>query len=253
MRTDERSPTEHGAGAPVRIVGLTRRFDGLPVIDGLDLEVGSGGVTAVLGPSGCGKTTLLRILAGLIEADSGVIEGAEPNGATILFQEPRLLPWETVRANVEFVLPPQWPAGERRAAVEAILADVQMAEFARYYPAELSGGMAQRVALARAFVHPGDLLLLDEPFQGLDLSLRLSLIAVFERLLHSHPRTSIFVTHSVREALLVGDSVALLSPRPARVVEVAANRLETADRRLESEAFIRRERELYARIRELAG
>jgi NitT/TauT family transport system ATP-binding protein len=239
----------HGAaGAPLSIRGLVKRFDDLPVLDGLDLDVPARGVTAVLGPSGCGKTTLLRILAGLVRADAGRIEGARPEQVTILFQEPRLLPWETVRANVEFVLPPHWEPGERAAAVAAVLADVQMAEFAGYYPAELSGGMAQRVALARAFVYPGELLLLDEPFQGLDLSLRLSLIGVFERLLASRPRTSLFVTHSVREALLVGEEIALLSARPARVVEMTGNDLPRGERRLDSEAFIRRERDLYRAI-----
>ncbi|MFP4372753.1 MAG: ABC transporter ATP-binding protein [Spirochaetaceae bacterium] len=237
-----------GEGTPLSIRGLTKRFDDLPVLDGLDLEVPSRGVTAVLGPSGCGKTTLLRIIAGLIGADAGRIEGVPAEQVTILFQEPRLLPWETVRANVEFVLPQTWDAAARAAAVWAVLEDVQMAEFSEFYPAELSGGMAQRVALARAFVHPGELLLLDEPFQGLDLSLRLSLIGVFERLRAARPRASLFVTHSVREALLVGEEIALLSDRPARVREVSRNELGPQDRRLDSEAFIRRERELYSAI-----
>jgi NitT/TauT family transport system ATP-binding protein len=241
------------SGPGISIRGLARSFEGLAVLSGLDLEVPPQGVTAVLGPSGCGKTTLLRILAGLIPADAGVIEGVAPQEVTLLFQQPRLLPWETVRANVEFVLPPAWPAGERAAAVESVLADVQMGEFSAYYPAELSGGMAQRVALARAFVHPGRLLLLDEPFQGLDLSLRLVLIGVLGRLLEAHPRTSIFVTHSVREALLVGEEIALLSARPARVVEVTRNGLPPEERRLDSEAFLHLERQLYGRIRESAG
>jgi NitT/TauT family transport system ATP-binding protein len=219
------------SGPGISIRGLARSFEGLAVLSGLDLEVPSQGVTAVLGPSGCGKTTLLRILAGLIPADAGVIEGVAPQEVTLLFQQPRLLPWETVRANVEFVLPPAWPAGERAAAVESVLADVQMGEFSAYYPAELSGGMAQRV----------------------DLSLRLVLIGVLGRLLEAHPRTSIFVTHSVREALLVGEEIALLSARPARVVEVTRNGLPPEERRLDSEAFLHLERQLYGRIRESAG
>jgi NitT/TauT family transport system ATP-binding protein len=237
----------------VRISGLEKRFEELPVISSLDLEIPAEGVTCLLGPSGCGKTTLLRIIAGLIEPDAGRVEGVQPEETTILFQEPRLLPWETVVSNVEFVLPPVWPAEQRRAAAASILADVQMSDFSSYYPGELSGGMAQRVSLARAFVHPGRLLLLDEPFQGLDLSLRLALIGVFMRLLQTHPRTSVFVTHSVREALLVGDEVVLLSSRPARVVEVTHNDLPESARRLDSEEFIRRERGLYMRIRKTVG
>jgi NitT/TauT family transport system ATP-binding protein len=218
------------------------------VLDGVDLDVSDRSVVAVLGPSGCGKTTLLKLIAGLLVPDAGEVTGTEPQDITVMFQEPRLLPWETVGGNVEFVLPPSWARSQREEAVRGILRDVQMSEFASYYPAELSGGMAQRVSLARAFVSPGRLLLLDEPFQGLDLSLRLALIGVFERLLQSHPRTSIFVTHSVREALLVGNEIALLSGRPARLTDVTTNELEPEQRRLDNEAFIRAERELYGRI-----
>ena len=114
----------------LELQGLRKSFGGLPVIDGIDLEIPDGGVTTLLGPSGCGKTTLLRILAGLIDADAGDVRGFIPGDATILFQEPRLLPWETVAGNVEFVLPADWSAADRRVAVEAALADVQMVEFA---------------------------------------------------------------------------------------------------------------------------
>lgn len=246
MRTsDERAGSTPPA---LSIRSLEKHFDGLPVIEGLDLEVPARGVTALLGPSGCGKTTLLRIIAGLIPADRGAVDGPNPEEITILFQQPRLLPWETVRSNVEFVMPPHAAQAERDAAVEAVLADVQMADFSAYYPAELSGGMAQRVALARAFVNPGRLLLLDEPFQGLDLPLRLALIGVFERLRAAHPRTSLFVTHSVREALLVGDEIVRVSARPARVLERTVNELSREDRRLDSDAFLRRERDLYGRL-----
>ncbi|MFO8063488.1 MAG: ABC transporter ATP-binding protein [Spirochaetota bacterium] len=230
------------------VKGLSKQFEELPVIQKMNLEVPDNGVTTLLGPSGCGKTTLLRTMAGLIEPDVGTIEGLDREEVTFLFQEPRLLPWETVFSNVEFVLPPAWSREERHAAVSAILADVQMSDFSAYYPAELSGGMAQRVALGRAFVYPGRVLLLDEPFQGLDFSLQLALIGVFKRLLRTHPRTSVFVTHSVREALLVGDTLVRLSERPARVVEVFVNDLSPQERRVDSEAFARRERELYRAI-----
>jgi NitT/TauT family transport system ATP-binding protein len=228
--------------------GLWKRFETLDVLHGVDLDVADGSVTAVLGPSGCGKTTLLRVIAGLLAPDAGEVGGAEPEEVTVMFQEPRLLPWETVWNNVEFVLPPTLARPARQEAVAMILEDVQMSDFASYYPPQLSGGMAQRVALARAFVAPGSLLLLDEPFQGLDLSLRLSLIEVFKRLLQAHPRTSVFVTHSVREALLVGDDIVLLSARPARVTSITPNRLGSDERRLDSESFIRHERALYRQI-----
>ncbi|MFP3958695.1 MAG: ABC transporter ATP-binding protein [Spirochaetaceae bacterium] len=248
MSGDMSNAVSDKVSGDVTVRGLRKCFGDLCVLKGLDLDVPWGGITAVLGPSGCGKSTLLRILAGLIRADGGSVGGVRPEEVTILFQQPRLLPWETVEENVEFVLPPDWPAPRRKEAVEEVLRDVQMAEFARYYPAELSGGMAQRVALARAFVHPGRLLLLDEPFQGLDLSLRLTLIEVYKRLLTSHPRTSVFVTHSVREALLIGERVVLLSSRPARVQAVRVNDLPDSERRLDGEAFMVRERDLYRRL-----
>ena len=194
----------------------------LRALDGVDLTVGAGEFVALVGPSGCGKTTLLRAAGGLLEPTRGAIEvlggtgdAARASGAIgLVTQDAGLLPWLTVEDNVRLTL--HLTAAE--ADVPALLERVGIARFARYYPSQLSGGMRQRVALARALAHGPRLLLMDEPFGALDeLSreeLRLELLEIWER-----ERSSVlFVTHAVREAVLLADRVVVMSGRPGRVV-----------------------------------
>jgi NitT/TauT family transport system ATP-binding protein len=197
----------------------------LLALDGVDLEVAEGEFVSLVGPSGCGKSTLLRAAAGLLTPRAGelsVLGGTAERAATehqlgLVTQEPGLLPWRTVAANVGLALQ---ITGARRAGdhVEALLRRVGMERFATYYPRQLSGGMRQRVALARALAHGPRLLLMDEPFGALDeLSreeLRLELLRIWER-----DRISVlFVTHSIREAVLLSDRVLVMSPAPGRIV-----------------------------------
>lgn len=179
----------------------------------------------VLGPSGCGKTTLLRLMGGLIDPDHGElsIDGTAPQPGPdigMVFQSCRLVPWMTVGQNVNFALGPmRLGKADRRERVQAVLGRVGLSRFHAAYPHMLSGGMMQRVALARALVCKPSILLMDEPFAALDAQTRELMQTELRKLTDSHGVTTVFVTHSVDEALILGDQVVVLSPRPGRVVE----------------------------------
>lgn len=212
-----------GAAVAVRNARVTYPVRGgaLPALDGVTLSLAPGEFISVIGPSGCGKSTLLRAIAGIQRLDDGSVE-VDGRSAGLLaagdlglvFQSPALLPWRTVRQNV--LLPLQ--AGRGLCGdVDGALALAGLAQFGGLYPNQLSGGMQQRAALARALVHRPRLLLLDEPFGALDEinreHLRLELLDMWQR---DRPSV-VFVTHSVREAVLLSDRVVVLSPRPGRV------------------------------------
>lgn len=199
---------------------------GAAALSDISLDAQRGETVVLLGPSGCGKTTLLRIAAGLVQPTGGTVmvrgKPPRPGGeSAIVFQSFRLLPWKTVAGNVAFALP-DLPAAERAERVRRYVDLVGLTRFADAYPAQLSGGMRQRTALARALAREPGLLLMDEPFASLDAQSRELMQAETMRLTESaaHGPAILFVTHSVDEALMVGDRVVLLSPRPGRVAEV---------------------------------
>jgi NitT/TauT family transport system ATP-binding protein len=231
----------------VRILDISKSFGDLEVFSGLSLDLTENAVTAVLGPSGCGKTTLLNLIGGILAPDSGSITGMEDKVLSYLFQEPRLIPWKTVEGNLDFVLKPVIPPeAERKALIRETLATVDLLPFRSYLPGALSGGMRQRVGIARAFAYPSNMILMDEPFQALDLSLRLSLAEVFNTLWLKESRTAVFVTHDIHEALMLGDDIVVLSIRPARIERVFRNPLARAERRLDRDEILGLEKELYA-------
>jgi NitT/TauT family transport system ATP-binding protein len=198
-----------------KVTALSKSFNDLKVFADLTLEFPAGKITAILGPSGCGKTTLLNILAGLTVPDSGTVKLDGP--VSYVFQEPRLLPWLTVWQNVALVLEEILDREEIKKAVRQYLTAVGVNEYSHFFPVQLSGGLKQRVALARAFAYPADVLLMDEPFKSLDLKARLQISRDFLALWRAAPRTVILVTHDVREAVLLGDKVVLLTEKPAQV------------------------------------
>ncbi len=221
-----------GSGYVVEVEGLRRSFDDRPVLQGVDLRLRPGELVALLGASGLGKTTLLRILAGIDPGATGHV--VVPRRRAIVFQEHRLLPWLRVVDNVALGL----PRGEARAA--DLLAEVGLADRARAWPRQLSGGQAQRVALARALVRAPELLLLDEPFGALDALTRLRMHALVRQLWMRHRPTILLVTHDVDEALTLADRVLVLvegriasehavpSARPRRRSDPAILRLREA-------------------------
>jgi NitT/TauT family transport system ATP-binding protein len=193
----------------------------------ISLRVSPGEFVCLVGPSGCGKTTLLRLMDGLLEPDEGqiLIDGAnQPSPgphAGFVFQSFRLLPWRTVQDNVEFPLEIQKLDGKRRRQrAGEYLRLVGLEGFEHSYPHELSGGMQQRVGLARALALEPQILLMDEPFAALDAQTREFMQVELSRLWESLGLAIVFVTHSLDEALFLGDSVVLIGPRPGSVQEV---------------------------------
>jgi NitT/TauT family transport system ATP-binding protein len=214
-------------GARLEIRGVSHAFAlekrSLPVLQEIDFTVEPGEFIALLGPSGCGKSTLLRLAAGLEPPTEGTllvdgipIAGTDP-GRTIMFQDPTLFPWRTVRANAQLGPEARGTLAVHAAKVEDALSLVGLSGFAEAYPHQLSGGMAQRASLARALVNEPRLLMLDEPLGKLDsltrLAMQREIVALWER----ERFTALLVTHDVEEALLLADRVLVLSDRPARI------------------------------------
>ena len=219
--------TDRG-GAPVRLAKLFHQFDfhgqPLPVLDGIDFAVGPSDFVALLGPSGCGKSTLLRLVAGLERPRLGrifirenEIEGPDPS-RILVFQDPTLYPWRTVRQNVALGLEARGELRARGERIDAVLRQVGLDGFDCAYPHQLSGGMAQRAALARALVNEPLVLLLDEPLANLDSLTRIAMQTELLALWQRERFTAFLVTHDVEEALYLAQRVLVLSHRPARVL-----------------------------------
>ncbi len=225
----EPQPTEESVGVELR--GVTRRFrssrgDEVVALRGLDLSAADGEVLAVVGPSGCGKSTLLELLAGLGDPDEGSLAAGgnssrEGRLAACAYMPQRdlLLPWRSALANAALALEVQGvPAAAARRRALPLFERFGLAEFAGALPAELSGGMRQRIAFLRTLLAGRLVLLLDEPFGALDSITRAAMQEWLAEALAAEPRTVVLVTHDVREALYLGDRVAVLSPRPGRLV-----------------------------------
>jgi NitT/TauT family transport system ATP-binding protein len=196
-------------------------------LDDVTVEIPDAHFACIVGASGCGKSTLLNIMAGLVRPTDGrievgerVVEGpGEDRG--MVFQSYTLFPWLRVRENIEFGPSlKRVAADERRRIADGLLAEMGLAEFARAYPRELSGGMKQRVAIARALANDPDVLLMDEPFGALDALTRAGAQRFLTRIWEQHRRTIVFVTHDIDEAIYLGDTVFVMSPRPGRVKEI---------------------------------
>lgn len=218
-----------GLGVTIDDVGVSfgARSGGVEALGGVNLEIAAGSFTAVIGPNGCGKSTLLRLVAGLLEPTGGnvMVDGSVPRPgdgrAGLGFQQPRLIPWRTTIDNVALPLELAGvPAAERRARASEALDRVGLTAAALLRPRELSGGMAQRAAIARALIGDPPVLLLDEPFSALDALTRETFNDELQRLWMERPRTVVFVTHSVSEAVALADRVVVMTPRPGRVARI---------------------------------
>ncbi len=209
----------------VRRVGHTFGNEVVALRD-VDIDVHSGEFVCLLGPSGCGKSTLLYALAGLVKPSGGRIslDGVEVTGPgpdrVLVFQEPALFPWLTVRQNLVFVLRAKGlkrPAAEVRA--HEFVQRVQLGGFEDALPHQLSGGMRMRVSLARALAMDPAVLLMDEPFGALDAQTRANMHDLLQKIWTRYRKTVVFVTHDIREALVLGDRVVVMAGRPGRVLQ----------------------------------
>ncbi|NOX23411.1 MAG: ABC transporter ATP-binding protein [Actinobacteria bacterium] len=218
--------------AGLSIDGISRTFllkggSKVRALEGVSLEAPLGSFTALIGPSGCGKSTLLRLIAGLDQPDEGsvTIAGRSPDEVRrsgelgVVFQDPALLPWRTVVTNI--TLPFQVlkrPVDD--TVVAEVLRLVGLDGFEEAYPAQLSGGMRQRVAIARALITQPKVLLLDEPFGALDEILRRTMNMELQRIWNEYRPTTILVTHSIDEAMLLADRVAVMAVNPGRITQL---------------------------------
>jgi len=206
----------------IRIRDLRKTFGQLIAIDGVSLDIAPGEFFMIVGPSGCGKTTLLRILAGLESVTSGAIEIETPHSHrpvnSMIFQGDSIFPWMTVWDNAAYGLKMRRaPSATVKEVVGHYLARTGLTRFARYYPHQLSGGMRQRVSIARAFANDPEILLMDEPFSALDAQNKLLLQEELLHIWEEHKKTVVFITHSVDEAVFLGDRIMVMTAQPGKV------------------------------------
>ena len=238
-------------GSSLRIAEVSKHFvaadeaDGhTHALDGVSLSIAAGELVSLVGPSGCGKSTLLRLIAGLDAPEGGELwVGAEaitePSAERgLVFQDPNLFPWLTVRGNIESGLVARNVLSEKRIEVDEFMRLVGLESFAKAYPHHLSGGMAQRVALARALINHPKVLLLDEPLGALDAFTRMKMQDEVLRLWEARGTTMLLVTHDIDEAIYMSDRIVIMTPRPGRIERIIEIDLDRPRQR-NSAAFLR--------------
>ncbi|MBM7096326.1 MULTISPECIES: ABC transporter ATP-binding protein [Alteribacter] len=205
----------------LQIENVSRTFNGQPAVEDVSFTAEKGEIVGLLGTSGCGKSTVLRAISGLDDLYEGTVKVNNKKSRSvntdlgIIFQEARLMPWLNVIDNVSFGL--EGPKGEKKEKARTILQQVGLGGFEKYYPKELSGGMAQRTAIARALVTEPGTLLLDEPFSALDAFTKLQLQELLLQIWQDRKPTMIIVTHDIDEALTLCDRIVLLKGQPGKV------------------------------------
>jgi ABC-type nitrate/sulfonate/bicarbonate transport system ATPase subunit len=226
-------------GSTLRITGVSKHFAKLDdaggtthALDNVELSLGAAELVSLVGPSGCGKSTLLRLIAGLDAPDSGELwVGSERITAPsaergLVFQDPNLFPWLTVRDNIESGLVARGVLHEKRGEVDEFMRLVGLETFSDAFPHHLSGGMAQRVALARALINHPKIILLDEPLGALDAFTRMKMQDEVLRLWEARGTTMLLVTHDIDEAIYMSNRIVIMTPRPGRIERIMEIDLE---------------------------
>ncbi len=202
----------------IKLNNVCKEYNNELLYNNFNIDFEENKISCILGPSGIGKTTLVNMITGLIIPDSGEIMLPLNSKFSYVFQEPRFLEWYSVYDNIEFVLREYYNVAERKAIINKTLALVGLSDFLNYKISELSGGMAQRVSLARAFAYPSNILILDEPFKGLDYKLEEDLLIKFKSIWQNDKRTVLFITHDIEQALFLSDYIYIFNNKPVEVV-----------------------------------
>ncbi len=202
----------------IKLNNICKSYNHDLIYENFNIEFEENKISCILGPSGIGKTTLVNMIAGLINPDSGKIVLPPNTTFSYVFQEPRLLEWYNVHDNLDIVLKKHYNSHERKIIIEKILALVGLQEFSRYKISELSGGMAQRVSVARALAYPSTALILDEPFKGMDYKLEEDLSSKLKNIWSEDKRTVIYITHDIEQALFLSDYIYIFKNKPIEIV-----------------------------------
>ena len=222
---------------------INKSFGDIKILDNIEFEIEDKKIICLVGPSGCGKSTILNLLSGRFPADSGEIKNSAGKKISFVFQKPRLIPWLTLEKNLEFVLGNR---SNKREVISQWIINVELEGYEKAYPSQLSGGMEQRASLARAFIIPSDLLLMDEPFKGLDEPLKLRMLDLVYKLWKKNPNTIVFVTHDIREALLLGDKIIVFKEKPTQVLEEITIDIAHKERRIGCHKIAKSEEYIYS-------
>jgi len=239
----------------ISVRGVNKVFGGFQALRNVDLDIRQGELHVFLGPSGCGKTTLMRMVSGFEYPSSGrILHNGDPIAGPgpdrgLIFQEGVNFPWRTVRRNVEFGLEmKRLPKDERRKIAQKFIDLVGLSDFASHYPSQISGGMKQKMALATALANDPDALLMDEPFGALDAQTRSVMQRELLRIWSEANKTIIFVTHSIREALLLGNRISLFKTRPGEIAKIYDLDQEPGKRNVDRESTDRKLVDMEAEI-----
>lgn len=197
----------------LKIKAVDLQYQELEIFKNLSFDVQNNEIVAIIGPSGCGKTSLLNMIGKLQEPTNGSIE-VDGEKIAFIFQDDRLLPWKSVWDNIAIV-----GKEEKVNTIRNLIKEVGLEGFENYKPSQLSGGMKKRCGIARAFYYDSELLLMDEPFQGLDYTLRREMLQMLMEVWKKHQQPVVFVTHEIDEALQVAHRILVLSNRPSYIVE----------------------------------
>lgn len=201
----------------IKLIDVWKKYDQEEILKDFNINFEKNKITCLFGPSGVGKTTIANIVAGIVPVDKGSVEGRDNSLFSYVFQEPRLLKWYNVYDNIDFVLKDVYDSPKRVEIIESYLKMVELSPYKSYKIDALSGGMAQRVSLARAFAYPSDILIMDEPFKGLDIKLKNEMISLFKKLWDLSQRTVLFITHDLEEAINLSHTIYILKNRPVSI------------------------------------
>lgn len=217
----------------IKVIGLNKSYGTATILQNISFDIPDGQIIALFGPNGCGKTTLLKIIAGLDKQDSGEIKQLDKNddgelSAGLVFQDHRfsLLPWMTIRGNIELALMTKVRSKqEREEKINQIISRLNLSRHQNKYPYQVSGGLSQLTAFGRALVLDPDIYLFDEPFSALDYQSALKLQQQFLALWEKDKKSTIIVTHSIDEAILLADQIVIFSGLPAKILDIIPNNI----------------------------